>query len=112
MPINSHVQIPSSIQRGFSIKGKNKETFVYELEANLVDNKAIKKKGAIFAYFNNEAEESLDRVETDFGEVKKKIRNCFKNKNLYFLKILIYFILCVCMLYLRVCLYDRSGLET
>lgn len=73
MPVNSHVQIPASIMRGFSCDRKGKETYVLELDNREPTTETIKRYSTVYGYFEDAAEELLSKEETAFGMVKNKI---------------------------------------
>lgn len=84
--VKSHIIIPASIMRGFSIKGKVKQTFVYEIENNTeILSPRIKKYGNVYAYYEPETETALGTVESKFGEVKTNIINGLDNSGTYIL---------------------------
>lgn len=84
--IKSHVIIPASIMRGFSIKGKVKQTFVYEIENNTdILSQRIKKYGNVYAYYEPQTEIALGSIETKFGEVKANIIKGLDNNGTYIL---------------------------
>ena len=47
MPVNSHVQIPASIMRGFSCDRKGKETYVLELDNREPTTETIKRYSTV-----------------------------------------------------------------
>lgn len=83
MPVDSHVQMPSSIMRGFSIKGRVRETYVFEPNARNLNSETIKKYGNIYAYYEDDAENCLGSVEAEFGLTKSQIINSFKKNEDY-----------------------------
>lgn len=84
--IDSHVIIPASIMRGFFIKGKVKQTFVYEIGNNTdILSPRIKKYGNVYAYYEPHTETALGSIETQFGTVKNSIIKDLNKNGTYIL---------------------------
>ncbi|MCM1357608.1 MAG: DUF4238 domain-containing protein [Prevotella sp.] len=84
--IKSHVIIPASIMRGFFIKGKVKQTFVYEIGNNSdILSPRIKQYGNVYAYYEPQTETALGSIEASFGTVKNNIIKGLDDNKTYFL---------------------------
>lgn len=84
--IDSHVIIPASIMRGFFIKGRVKQTFVYEIGNNTdILSPRIKKYGNVHAYYEPNTETALGSIEAQFGKVKSSIIKGLNNNGTYIL---------------------------
>lgn len=85
--INSHIQLPFSVLRGFSTKenvcneNNMPETHdvIYAMDFDgIIVKKDIKEVNTERGYYSEQSEEWLSKIETDFGDVKNKIRKLHK----------------------------------
>ena len=86
-PINSHIQLPLSVLRGFSTKETiynannmpEKREVIYAMDFDgMIVKKDIKEVNTKTGYYSAQIEERLSEIETKFGDIKHKIRKLYR----------------------------------
>ena len=80
--IKSHVQISKCLLKPFSHKTKEgPKVWCLDLKSNLIKEEKINKLDTIYAYYDEDVEELLERAETAFGDIARKIKE-FESKKI------------------------------
>ncbi len=81
MAKNSHIQVTQSLMRGFSFSTKDGDKVKYlDLTDNEIKEEKVRLLGSQKFYYDEDAEEYLAKIESDFGHVIYKIKLFSKNK--------------------------------